>query len=557
MNLSKVLISLSYLEVRDSKILTIPQRIYKGLLENGFVKNKFQRYLRPRASGAKDLIDLIRSKINSDIDHDSVLRGYSHLNILENNVKNVFKKIVARQGNKLPFIISLAAILSAIIYLMLLKQNIESNPGERKTKSDFSIVTYNCNGLAKQSKLKRVLLKASEIVDKGGIVFLQETHVVDTSYMELIWKKKFISNCTRTNSAGVIILFGNNFEVITQSNSNDGRNIIAAIESQDLKLILVNAYFPNDHSQGRTFADEMYDRLLEIQFDHPDFSTILGGDFNTCMSKNDLLNRNRSKNEEILSDTIRRSNRVAGISDAYRILHTEDGFTWKRSTTYSRLDYVFVSEIMLSKITEARTEWSFDKSDHAAVIIKFKLLDDIVKGPGIIRVNAAVLEDPKIEKEVGIEIKEMMNQAMDIWDPHTKLEFLKTVIRSVLATKTAEVRNELRETIRDRSEAFESLEKLKIKLIKDEHVEQERKMERLASLDEALTTLQAEINNLRETLDSKTMLSSRAKWFEYGEKSNKFFMNLNKSKQKQKLISEIRNEGEVYIGQEGVSKGIT
>jgi hypothetical protein len=34
-------------------------------------------------------------------------------------------------------------------------------------------------------------------------------------------------------------------------------------------------------------------------------------------------------------------------------------------------------------------------------------------------------------------------------------------------------------------------------------------------------------------------------------------MNLNKSKQKQKLINEIRNEGEVYIGQEGVSKGIT
>jgi hypothetical protein len=89
--------------------------------------------------------------------------------------------------------------------------------------------------------------------------------------------------------------------------------------------------------------------------------------------------------------------------------HPEDGFTWKRGITYSRLDYLFISEVMIPKITEAYTDWAFDKSDHAAVVIKLKILNEPVKGPGIIKVNVTVLEDPVIAKEVEVEIKEMLS----------------------------------------------------------------------------------------------------------------------------------------------------
>ena len=50
---------------------------------------------------------------------------------------------------------------------------------------------------------------------------------------------------------------------------------------------------------------------------------------------------------------------------------------------------------------------------------------------------------------------------------------------------------------------------------------------------------------------------SRAKWFEYGEKSNKFFLNLTESRQNQKLIIRIRNNEKEFAGQDQVSKGIT
>jgi hypothetical protein len=50
---------------------------------------------------------------------------------------------------------------------------------------------------------------------------------------------------------------------------------------------------------------------------------------------------------------------------------------------------------------------------------------------------------------------------------------------------------------------------------------------------------------------------SRAKWFEYGEKSNKFFLNLIRSRQNQKLIDKIRNNEKEFVGPVQVSKGIT
>jgi hypothetical protein len=86
------------------------------------------------------------------------------------------------------FFISTIIMLSLTIYLALLCQNIESNPGpHRPGTTTLPIMTYNCNGLGDQKKLKRLLLKLNVLVNKGCIVFLQETHIVDTKYLEMIW----------------------------------------------------------------------------------------------------------------------------------------------------------------------------------------------------------------------------------------------------------------------------------------------------------------------------------------------------------------------------------
>jgi hypothetical protein len=113
------------------------------------------------------------------------------------------------------FCVSSTMMLSLTIYLTLMCQNVESNPGPPKAvTSTLSILTYNCNGLGDPKKLKRLLLKLNVLVNKGCIVFLQETHIVDTKYLEMIWKHSFLSNCIKTNSAGVIILYNKQYDLV-------------------------------------------------------------------------------------------------------------------------------------------------------------------------------------------------------------------------------------------------------------------------------------------------------------------------------------------------------
>jgi exonuclease III len=179
------------------------------------------------------------------------------------------------------------------------------------------------------------------MVSGGAIVFFQETHIVDTKQLELIWKHNILSICRNTNSAAVIILFNKKYDLLHKSYNNDGRQIVAVIQDEERKLIVSNAYFPNDHKQGIIFAESIYTRILEAQNLHPDHFTIYAGDWNVCLGDGDSINRNRNANEVLLSETIVNNNKVTKLSDAYRAIHKEDGFTWKQGKLYSRLDYIF------------------------------------------------------------------------------------------------------------------------------------------------------------------------------------------------------------------------
>ena len=53
---------------------------------------------------------------------------------------------------------------------MLLRQNVESNPGpENGIKSNVVVRTYNCNGLGNVNKFRRLLIKLKPEVQHGDI----------------------------------------------------------------------------------------------------------------------------------------------------------------------------------------------------------------------------------------------------------------------------------------------------------------------------------------------------------------------------------------------------
>ena len=91
--------------------------------------------------------------------------------------------------------------------------------------------------------------------------------------------------------------------------------------------------------------------------------------------------------EDLLSDVIRNNNKVAELSNACKSVHTEDEFTRKHWIIYSRIDYIFVSNSIVSNISDASTDWVFESSDHTAVKVDFTFKQKPLRGPGIVKVN--------------------------------------------------------------------------------------------------------------------------------------------------------------------------
>ena len=486
-------------------------------------------------------LGLLRSQDISDKDH-----------ITLNSEDSIALKVV----------ISTSFMISIIIKMLLACQNVETNPGPmdnknyKSPKSNLSIITYNCNGLANDHKKKRVLSKCSNLIKQNCIIMLQETHLPNDSSINTLWKSNFSGSFYRSNSAGVLTLYGNDFETILEARDKIGRQSFVVIKNALVKLLIVNVYVPNDHRQAIGFIEEVYLKIHEILNLHADCQLILGGDFNTCMRSTDGLNRAWNKDEEILANNIIQNNKTCQIVDSYRWLNKEDGFSWNRGNCYSRLDYLF-SPISLSRfIIKASTDWGFDKSDHAAVKIDWHVPDEPVRGPGIMKVNSQMLNDPAVVKKIDQELKGMLRQIPDNWDDHQRLEFLKMSIRSVMCHQSNIHKNEIREKIAELEEGLNNMEQLKIKATKERDLPAEESGRRLALIDEAILSIKADLLRSRTKLDKDVEFRSKANWYENGEKPTKYFLNLNKHFQKQKLIGSINDDNKTYVGNDQVIGGI-
>jgi exonuclease III len=126
---------------------------------------------------------------------------------------------------------------------------------------------------------------------------LQETHIINDDYLKLIWKHKYVLNAHTTNSAGVITLFNNKFDLKHVVKDSEGRSIVAVVEDGESKFIISNSYFPNDRRMAIAFTEALYLCLLETKYKFDEHIVISGGDFNVCLTTNDQLNRKSSTQE--------------------------------------------------------------------------------------------------------------------------------------------------------------------------------------------------------------------------------------------------------------------
>ena len=80
--------------------------------------------------------------------------------------------------------------------------------------------------------------------------------------------------------------------------------------------------------------------------------------------------------------------------DSYRFIEKEGGYTWTRQACQSRLDYIFVSQYLTSRISRVEVSYGFELSDHADVMVEMHINEDIEVGPGLTKVNSSVFNNP-------------------------------------------------------------------------------------------------------------------------------------------------------------------
>ena len=89
-------------------------------------------------------------------------------------------------------------------------------------------------------------------------------------------------------------------------------------------------------------------------------------------------------------------------------MNEKGGYTWARGQCQSRLDYLFISKYLATKMTKVGIDWAFEQSDRAFVSIEMCIRDDLVMGPGLTK--ARVLEDLSILMAVKVDLEEMLAQ---------------------------------------------------------------------------------------------------------------------------------------------------
>jgi hypothetical protein len=284
----------------------------------------------------------------------------------------------------------------------------------------------------------------------------------------------------------VVFLFGSDYSIERQYCDNRDRMIIARIKNDKHDFIVANMYCSNNFIENNSFIEEVYENLLIFSHESPESNIITMGDMNVCLNQNDFINRRHVLAERELAQHIMNNNEVLNIKDAYRSKIGEGGFTWTRGECFSRLDYVFISDTLLRFIIECSNDWAFSSSDHAAVRIDLHVPELRATGPGIMKLNTTILNNPIWFKKVEDRLKHLIAQIPNDWNPHVKLEYVKMSIRSVFAEVVGESKSEMRKDESVIEGELNFLIDLKQKLLVNSDVSQKEKTRRSATLSVAI-----------------------------------------------------------------------
>ena len=352
-------------------------------------------------------------------------------------------------------------------------------------------------------------------------------------------------------------MFSNNFEFKVQNVTRDknGNFIVISFTAMEEEFLLVNVYGPNRDSP--IFYDDLYDVVKSYKNEF----VIAVGDWNLVLDPekdyDNYIHINNPKAKEALTKM------MDGIpmTDIWREMNPEcKRFTWRKSNPLkqSRLDFFLMSEYLIGWFEDTDIVPGY-RTDHSMVTLTLKFGKE-VRHKSLWKYNVSLLKDDKYISEINKEIMDVIKEYA--WEGYDE-EALENISHSDVKLSVSDkvFLDFLLMKIRSKTIAFASMKKRKnneketflINEIK-EMEENENKTE----IDvEFLKEKNQELALLREKKMTGVLIRSRARWIAEGEKTSKYFCNLEKRHYVNKRMVKLHDsDGQILKEQKDIIKEV-
>ena len=431
--------------------------------------------------------------------------------------------------------------------------NTNENVKERKNSSQLSIqlISQNCNGL--RNKLKRKMCFTWLKKQNADIALLQETHWSKEieNFVRNEWQGFVFFSHGMQNARGVAILIKKHceFKIYSEYKDGNGRFLIIECNVQSKRIIIVNIYAPNIHAKREHFYRSLKD-LLSQKFDLQDLQSqlVIAGDFNCVLNnKQDTFNvKSNYKTPYSLKTLMKRYQLI----DIWRKIHSDKKqFTWRNKflKIASRIDFVLLSKVLKNNVikTDIRPVVC---GDHNAVTVMIKVCG-AKGGPGFWKFNTSLLKKDDYCEKVREIVRNVITEkdmfsisCKDAW------ELCKIRIREYSIDYTKKIKS--KEVDAD----VKSLEK-RLQQLNEKMWENDKEREKqIINEHEKITE---ELEKIYKSKCMGSIIRSRVKWFEEGEKTSKYFMSLEKRNIEKSSVVLLRNKkGKNITNQQNIRKQV-
>ena len=395
----------------------------------------------------------------------------------------------------------------------------------------------SCNVRGMRDKIKRQQLFTHFRELKADVIFVQETHCTkkDQKIWRNEWGNQIIYSNGESNARGVAILFSKylNYNVTRVSKDLIGRELYVDVKVSDQSVSLVNIYAPNEDNVH--FFQSIIQNILSLE----NYQFVLGGDFNKCLNLE--MDRNSMSNKYVPSNSATFINEILGEHDwldIWRYLHpTDRTYTWfrRKNACFSRLDYFIIPSALVDYVEKCSILPGY-LSDHSAIQLSFSF-DTIPKGPGYWKLNTSHLRNIDFVNNINKIIDDEAGVFNEIDSDHClNWDMLKSKIVQYAqrySIEKAKQRNDYEMCLKNRVNTLTK----KLHMI---NLNADNAIKLIEQTNTKLDQIRSELEKIQLYKTQGVLLRTKARWVEKGEKSSKYFFNLEKSKARGGIMNKCR-----------------